>query len=142
MNKIRFICIAKYPFIFFHLKKCFHALSTSLFQQPSHSSIRKESMKNSPMIGKIDLATPYLEWQLPWCINSLKSEKKIVFCYQNCSDPLWEKIVLVIEIFFWNSRMKAKNLINSTICSDSERPEQFLATECFFNLFLEVSHMQ
>ena len=27
---------------------------------------------------------------------------KMVFCYQNCSDLLWEKIVLVIEKNFWN----------------------------------------
>ena len=30
--------------------------------------------------------------------------------------------------------------ITGTIYSSSERSEQFLATECFFNLFLEVSH--
>ena len=29
----------------------------------------------------------------------------MVFCYQNCSDLLWEKIVLVIEKNFWNSRL-------------------------------------
>ena len=28
-----------------------------------------------------------------------------------------------------------------TIYSNSERSEQFLVTECFFNLFLEVSHI-
>ena len=38
--------------------------------------------------------------------------KKMVFCYQNCSDLLWEKIVLVIEKYFWNSRLKAENLQN------------------------------
>ena len=30
--------------------------------------------------------------------------------YQNCSDLLWEKIVLEIEKNFWNSRLKAENL--------------------------------
>ena len=35
---------------------------------------------------------------------------EIVFCYQNCSDLLWEIIVLVIEKNFWNSRLKAENL--------------------------------
>ena len=35
---------------------------------------------------------------------------EMVFCYQNCSDLLWEKIVLVIEKNFWNSRPKAENL--------------------------------
>ena len=34
---------------------------------------------------------------------------EMLFCYQNCSDLLWEKIVLVIEKNFWNSRLKAKN---------------------------------
>ena len=31
--------------------------------------------------------------------------------------------------------------ITRTIYSNSERSEQFLVTQCFFNLFLEVSHM-
>ena len=35
---------------------------------------------------------------------------EMVFCYQNCSDLLWEKIVLVIEKNFWNSKLKAENL--------------------------------
>ena len=50
----------------------------------------------------------------------------MVFCYQNCSHLLCEKIVLVIE---------KKNY------SNSKRSEQFLVTECFFNLFLDVSHI-
>ena len=29
----------------------------------------------------------------------------LVFCFQNCSDLLWEKIVLVMEKNFWNSRL-------------------------------------
>ena len=35
---------------------------------------------------------------------------EMVFCYQNCSDLLWEKIVIVIKKNFWNSRLKAENL--------------------------------
>ena len=49
----------------------------------------------------------------------------LVFCYQNCSDLLWENIVLVIEKnckIFENTK---------TIYSNSERSEQFLVTECF-----------
>ena len=96
----------------------------------------------------------------------------MVFCYQNCSDLLWEKIVLVIEKNFWNSRLKAENFQSfwdqknnlfeqwkvktifgnrmflhlflkeiRTIHSNSERSEQFLVTECFFNLFLTVPHI-
>ena len=33
----------------------------------------------------------------------------LVFCYQNCSDLLGEKIVLLIEKKFWNLRLKAEN---------------------------------
>ena len=36
----------------------------------------------------------------------------MVFCSQNSSDLLWEKIVLVMEKNFWNSRLKAENLQN------------------------------
>ena len=54
--------------------------------------------------------------------------------------PMGEKNVLLINKNFWNSRLKAENLQN-TIYSNSERSEQFLVTECFFNLFLEVSHI-
>ena len=57
--------------------------------------------------------------------------KIMVLCYQNCSDLLWEKIILVIEIE-----------ITRTIYSNSEKTEQFLVTECFFNLFLEISKIQ
>ena len=47
------------------------------------------------------------------------------------------------EKFFWNSRLKAKFFeITRTIYSNSERSEQFLVTECFFNLFLEVSQIK
>ena len=34
---------------------------------------------------------------------------KMVFCYQNCSDLLWEIIVLRIEKNVWNSRLKAED---------------------------------
>ena len=29
----------------------------------------------------------------------------MVFCYQNCSNQLWEEIILVIEKNFWKSRL-------------------------------------
>ena len=48
---------------------------------------------------------------LSWCqILQHVHHRKMVFCYQNCSDLLWEKIVLVIEKNFWNSRLKAQFL--------------------------------
>ena len=74
----------------------------------------------------------------PFCSHLLAviSFHQMVFCYQNCSDLLWEKIVLVIE------KKICKNFeITWTICSDSVRSKQFLVTECFLNLFLEVSQI-
>ena len=44
--------------------------------------------------------------------NLIQYHTTMVFCYQNCSDLLWEKIVLVIEKNFWNSRLKAENFQN------------------------------
>ena len=43
--------------------------------------------------------------------NSLL-DSTLVFCYPNCSDLLWEKIVPVIEKICWNLRLKAENLQN------------------------------
>ena len=83
--------------------------------------------------------------------RGLKNEKNVkivnemVFCYQNCSDLLWEKIDLVIEKNFWNRRLKAKNLqkfwdhYNNLFQLCSEKSEQFLVTEYFFDLFQEDS---
>ena len=60
--------------------------------------------------------------------------------YQNCSDQLWEKIVLVIKKTFeiQGCRLRICKMfeITRTIYSNSERSEQFLVTECFFYLFL------
>ena len=47
---------------------------------------------------------------LDWRNSSLKDRQEMIFCYKNCSDLLWEKIVSVIEKNFWNSRLKAENL--------------------------------
>ena len=61
---------------------------------------------------------------------SLASTTEMVFCYQNCSDLLWEKIVLVIEKKFevrvWRPRICKHFEISRTICLNSERSENFL----------------
>ena len=49
------------------------------------------------------------------------------------------KNVLGIKKILRNSRLKAE--ITRTICSNGERSEQFLVTECFFNLFLDPSQI-
>ena len=45
-------------------------------------------------------------------VKDQKYFRIMVFSYQNCSDIPWEKIVLVMEKNFWNSRLKAENLQN------------------------------
>ena len=69
------------------------------------------------------------------CSSQTRIRVIIVFCYQNCSDLLWEKIVPV------NKKNRCKFIENTrTIYSNSERPEQFLVTECFFNLRFLISN--
>ena len=74
-----------------------------------------------------------MRWKLFYSRNCM------VFCHQNCSDLLWEKIVLAIEKNFeirgWRPRICNIFEITRTIHSNSETSEQFLATEFFFNLF-------
>ena len=78
--------------------------------------------------------------------NSVSSiTAKIVFCYQKFSDILCEKLFLLSrktnEIRSWRPRICKKFEITRTICSNSEKSEQFLVTD-FFNLYLEVSEIQ
>ena len=47
----------------------------------------------------------------------------------------------LLKIRGWRQRIFKNFEITRTIYSNSERPEQFLVTECFFNLFPEVSHI-
>ena len=70
---------------------------------------------------------------------------RLVFCFQNWSYLLWQKKCFSDREKLWNSSLKADNLqffeITRTIYSNCKRSEQILAAECFFKLFLEVSHI-
>ena len=57
----------------------------------------------------------------------MKEQLEMIFCYQNCSSDR-EKLL--------------KFEAEGREFSNSERSEQFLVTECFFNLFLEVPQIQ
>ena len=50
------------------------------------------------------ICNPLVNWLIMSHKNTLKQlfqcNQKMVFCYKNCSDLLWEKNVLVIEKFF------------------------------------------
>ena len=73
-------------------------------------------------------------------INGNSHDKKYGILLPKLFWPtVWKKCSSYQENF-WNSRLKAKKLkffeITRTIYSNSERSEQFMVTECFFNLFL------
>ena len=69
----------------------------------------------------------------------------MVFCFQNCSDLLWEKKncsgdwkkLLKFETEGWEFAICLRPLYR-TIHSNSEKSVQFLKAECFSKLFLEV----
>ena len=54
----------------------------------------------------------------------------MVFCYQNWSHLLWERVVLLIEKK-WRLRICKFFEITRTIYSNSERSDQFLETDFF-----------
>ena len=56
-----------------------------------------------------------------------------------CEKKLFQWSRKFFEIRGWRPRICQNFEITWTICSKSERSKQFLETECFFNLFLEVS---
>ena len=64
---------------------------------------------------------------------------KIVLTY--CKKKLFYWSRKTFEIRGWRPRIFKIFEITRTIFSNSERSEQFLVTECFFNLFLEVSQI-
>ena len=89
---------SKNPDFFFHEHKCFG----SFILEKSSSSWQPSLIIN------------FRAWRI---CSSLDVE--MVFCYQNCSDLLWEKNVLVIGKNFWNSRLKAETLQNFWDCKNN-----------------------
>ena len=81
--------------------------------------------------------------KLPFCF--IVTSSQLLFCYQNCSYLLWEKLFQwsrkTFEIRGWRPRICKNFEITRKMYSNSERSEEFLVTECFFNLLLEVSHI-
>ena len=57
-----------------------------------------------------------------------------------CEKKLFQWSRKTFEIRGWRPKICKNFEITRTFCSSSERSEQFLVTELFFNLFLEVSH--
>ena len=81
-------------------------------------------------------------------LNSHVSLIKTVFCFQYCSELLWEKIVLVIEKNFWTfeirvwrARIKKKE-ITITIYLSSESSVQFYENRILFNFSSDLIGIQ
>ena len=64
---------------------------------------------------------------------------KSAVCYYEKKLFYWSR--KTFEIRGWRPRICKNFEITRIIYSNSERSEQCLVTECFFNLFLEVSHI-
>ena len=61
--------------------------------------------------NQIELRQPAAIFHIvPKMKNIVHKQYLLVFCYQNCFDLTCEKIILVIEKNFCNSKLNAKNL--------------------------------
>ena len=84
-----------------------------------------------------------------WLLLVFVSENLILYAFKIVSsvntdifflrDRREVKWYFVTKIVLTDATVR-KNCSSRTIYSNSERSEQFLVTECFFNLFLEVYH--
>ena len=115
------------------------------------------SSKNMNATSKIFL--PHFSWFLSYPSNSpyiylpTRSSLDTIYKvkYRVSQSKVWNSILLpklfwptvrkTFEIRGWRPRFCKIFEITRTIYSNSERSEQFLVTECFFNLFLEVSQV-
>ena len=81
----------------------------------AHNSSSCEGRERRPQRG-LGLGSSFVySWSIShilehefFCLG-LWAAQGMVFCYQNCSDLLWEKFVLVIQKNFWKLRLKAEN---------------------------------
>ena len=91
--------------IWFH----YNHLSQRTWTELQINLIFTQSLRNSALLPEIFLTLQSGSlYSIP--DQHMRLEATLVFCYQICSDLQWEKIVLVIEKHFWNSRLKAGNL--------------------------------
>ena len=78
-------------------KKLLLLVCTFLYHKDNRTDITHE------ILSGYSFRTHNLFWNMS---NWYLMIKVMVFCYQNCSDLLWEKIVLVIEKKNLNSKLK------------------------------------
>ena len=96
----------------FHIKlwKCFKIYLRTL-QSTSVTFFREKRNKNKRYLY-FDFHRTTFKQGIKFYNNLTRDKVSMIFCFQNCTDLLWEKKVLLIEKHFWNSRLKARNLQN------------------------------
>ena len=105
-------------------------------------------MTNSPLLFSSRLHIYQSQWffMTEWGYEKLNNVKIIGILLPKLFWPTVRKKLFywsrkTFEIEGWRPRICKNFEITWTIYSNSERSEQFLVTECFFNLFLEVSQI-
>ena len=98
----------------------------------------------------------YVSWPWKWLMiqglsNVIKFKGKFKYQFHKASNTedysillpklFWPTVRKCFEIQGWWPRICKRFDITRTIWSNSKRSEQFLITECLFNLFLEVSQI-
>ena len=114
-------------------------------RQSKGEAARRQQSERAEVVDNVDVgdgpASSSVVWPHSgiWLLNNWYFVTKIVLTY--CEKKLFYWSRKTFEIRGWRPRICNFFEISRTIYSSSERSEQFLVTECFFNLFLEVSQL-
>ena len=99
------------------------------------SGLNAYNLKFKSWVDSSMCSSEYLciwEWKLCFYLEVLTT---LIFMKDERNGILFPKFFWsTVRIFFWDH-------LNNIFNSNTERSEQFLVQECFFKLFLEVSHI-
>ena len=93
--------------------------------------------KKTKILGKYVMGDVLGEWKILVHCNNWSNYPEMVFCFQNCSDPFWEKK--------YSRKLLKFEADCRGLAKISRSQEQFIQTvkgqNNFWNLFLEVSQI-
>ena len=131
--------MTKFKSPFFHKKKMLLPLNSFLL----FGARRDNNDHNSTIVKSLTMQCSLAQCNIFPKINLISRKHGISL--SKLFWPTMKKNWSSDEEKLLNSRQKAENLqifeITRAIYSNSERSEQFLVTQCFFNLFLKVSQI-